>query len=94
MKVESAALSLTTITIVVNPKEVSLLSPLKVFGQLVSISEPTVEIPANSVITLTFTSPAGETTEFKVNTTDDGDYQLATPYTPNEVGEWKNTDRK
>ena len=24
-----------------------------------------------------------------VNTTDDGSYQLATPYTPDEVGEWQ-----
>merc|ERR1712096_157349 len=26
---------------------------------------------------------------FVVNTTDDGSYQLATPYTPDEVGEWQ-----
>ncbi|HHZ90202.1 TPA: hypothetical protein EYN65_06650, partial [Candidatus Poribacteria bacterium] len=89
LKVEISDLALTTIIIVVDPKEVALGDSLKVVGQLVSIAEPAVDIPANSEINLTLTSPAGTITEFKVNTTDEGDYQLATPYTPDEVGEWE-----
>ncbi|MDP6594741.1 MAG: invasin domain 3-containing protein [Candidatus Poribacteria bacterium] len=89
VKVESADLAATAILLTVKPKDLQLSQSLEVFGQLANISEGDISIPANSVITLTFTSPAGETTEFKVNTVDDGDYQLATPYTPNEVGEWQ-----
>ena len=63
---------MTSITIVVDPKEVALGDALKVVGQLVSIAEPAVDIPANSEINLTLTSPVGTITEFKVNTTDEG----------------------
>ena len=89
LKVESAELAATAILLTVKPKELQLSQSLEVIGQLANISDSDGSVPANSVITLTFTSPTGEATEFKVNTADDGDYQLARPYTPNEVGEWQ-----
>ena len=89
VKVESVDLAVTAILLTVKPRELQLSQSLEVIGQLANISEGEVSIPANSVMTLTLTSPAGTITEFTVNTTDDGDYQLATPYTPNEVGEWE-----
>ena len=74
---------------IVKPKDLILSQSLEVFGQLANISESEVDIPVNSEINLTLTSPAGKLTEFKVKTTDEGDYQLATSYTPDEVGEWE-----
>lgn len=78
---------MTSITIVVDPKEVALGDALKVVGQLVSIAEPAVDIPANSEINLTLTSPAGTITEFKVNTTDEG--VLVQKYTMHKLMPWK-----
>jgi hypothetical protein len=89
VKVEAAGLIPTSILLTLKPKELPLNSSLEVFGRLANISETEATIPDNTELKLTLTSPVGETTEFVVNTTDDGSYQLATPYTPDEVGEWQ-----
>ncbi|MDP6597699.1 MAG: invasin domain 3-containing protein, partial [Candidatus Poribacteria bacterium] len=87
LKVEARDPDPTTITVVVDPKEVTLGDSLKVTGQLVSMAEPAVEIPADSVIALTLTSPTGKIAEVNVKTTENDNYQQ--PYTPDEVGEWQ-----
>merc|ERR1712096_518111 len=89
VKVEAAGLIPTSILLTLKPKELPLNTNLEVFGQLANISETEAKIPDNTELKLTLTSPAGETTEFVVKTTDDGSYQLAKPFTPDEVGEWQ-----
>jgi len=48
-----------------------------------------VEMPENTTIKLSLVSPAGEAPEFEVKTTQEGNYQLAVPFKPDEVGEWE-----
>ena len=85
----TAELIATSILLTVNPKELLLDQSLEVFGRLANISDQEAVIPANNVITLTLTSPSDEISQFKVNTKEEGTYQLAALFTPKEVGEWK-----
>ena len=89
VQVEAASLIPTSILLTMKPKELTLNSSLEVFGQLANISETEATIPDNTELKLTLTSPAGETTEFVVNTADNGSYQLSNSFTPDEVGEWQ-----
>ena len=79
VKVESADLAATSILLTVKPKDLTLSQSLEVFGQLANISDTEVEIPTNSVINLMLTSPSDQLVEFKVNTAEDGNYQLLYP---------------
>ncbi|MAE17350.1 hypothetical protein CMK12_00150 [Candidatus Poribacteria bacterium] len=88
-KLESTDLELTTLTLIIKPKEVQLGEALEVLGQVVTLSESAVEMPENTTIKLSLVSPAGEAPEFEVKTTQEGNYQLAVPFKPDEVGEWE-----
>ena len=66
------------------------------FGQVVEISgklatskEADQQIATGAIVEITFTSPAGKTPQYKVETQDDGTYQLLPAFTPNEVGNWQ-----
>jgi hypothetical protein len=69
------------------PKEVPFMENLNLFGDLVSLSDTQVEL-SNAKISIIFTAPGGKTQTFESKTTVEGKYQLATPFSPNEVGEW------
>ena len=88
VKVKALGLITTSILLTMSPKELELDTSLTVFGQLANISEAEASIPTNTELKLIFTSPVGKLTEFVVNTTEDGSYQLAETFRPDEVGEW------
>ena len=88
VKVKALGLITTSILLTMSPKELELDTSLTVFGQLANISETEASIPTNTELKLIFTSPVGKLTEFVVNTTEDGSYQLAETFRPDEVGEW------
>jgi hypothetical protein len=86
LKVESARV-VTSLTLILQPTETPFMGTLNLLGGLASLSETPVEL-GDATIQITFTAPNGKTQTFEVKTDTEGNYKLATPFSPDEMGKW------
>ena len=84
VKEEQAA---TSLTLILQPIEVPFMGQLSLLGQLASLADIPVEL-GDAIVQITFTLPSGKTQTFEIRTDAEGSYQLAAPFSPDEVGEW------
>ncbi|HHZ92383.1 TPA: hypothetical protein EYN65_18090, partial [Candidatus Poribacteria bacterium] len=91
LKVDAGNLALTAVTLVVDPKEITLGESIKAVGQLVSLTDTNIDIAEGTLLDIIFTSPTGKRQQFESRTDAEGGYQLTTTFQPKEVGEWETT---
>jgi len=92
LKVESAERASTRLTMTVQPATVAFTETLTLSGELVPLTDTTVEL-GNALVTITFIAPSKREHTFETTTNENGHYELTTPFSLDEVGEWNVTSR-
>lgn len=79
----------TSLTAGLSLSKLSFEQVVEVSGKLTASKEADQQISAGAIVEITFTSAVGKTFKYKVETQEDGTYQLLPSFTPDEVGNWQ-----